>query len=727
MAGIRENVFLGDGLQVMTANGDISMIYTEAECDAMVAFIEQNYLGDFVGFDTENVAYFGIHAHEGKTSDKTALGQIAGNDFCALFVFHKWASLYPSFARLMANPRILKFGNAVTTDVRKLNARFPTIVLAGVVELSTFVKVAFPDLTDGKLKTMVREILHLHIDKRMDHRLWEAQRYTRRQILYAAIDAFACRRLAQAAAEVRLNATAAQAAPPAMAAPVAGAVDEDEAFEKIDARGAQGERVACTRHQRHRSNESDGSDGDDNDSDDDNDARDDDANDSDDGNGDGSDGRIDIPGRQTHIDDAVVDADAGDAAPAPQSAAGLQRFKQIITDYHGSNRTDNLTFPSSLSNNERKALHSFCDQYSLYHRSIGPGNARVLTVARWKVIQSYDSSVGERAVGALVARVEQQVTHRGHVANFDRAAMRWELTYPTLAGFKEVVDIDVLNKCMKLRYDHDHGQTGLGTAVNHDDDDLLTKLISGIDSDWKTSKYSKFSYDPAHWMRMFASMLAVDKHSDIEKQFDGWLSEALFKIFDSNEYARGRTHCRKLGMTDEQIKRLPRKYWRLRLRYMCPSPEIIIRGLFDIYAFFRDLDDPVRPRTSCLKSDALDIFLKEAWYVQRGLLSDIPGIPTYMVTRRCVTGFVLFRCLKTASPLEGMHFHYRQAQHPSAKSCTLELMHARACVFDFVWNVKASVKARLIPNVGHFHLWLVDALVDIYRGLGVDVPAFFSE
>ena len=54
-------------------------------------------------------------------------------------------------------------------------------------------------------------------------------------------------------------------------------------------------------------------------------------------------------------------------------------------------------------------------------------------------------------------------------------------------------------------------------------------------------------------------------------------------------------------------------------------------------------------------------------------------------------------------------------------------MHARSCVFDFVWNVKASVKARLIPNVGHFHLWLVDALVDIYRGLGVDVPAFFSE
>jgi hypothetical protein len=68
-----------------------------------------------------------------------------------------------------------------------------------------------------------------------------------------------------------------------------------------------------------------------------------------------------------------------------------------------------------------------------------------------------------------------------------------------------------------------------------------------------------------------------------------------------------------------------------------------------------------------------------------------------------------------------------QAQHPGAKSCSLELMHARSCVFDFVWNIKASVAARLMPDVGHFCPWLVDALIDVYRDLGIPLPKLFRE
>ena len=54
-------------------------------------------------------------------------------------------------------------------------------------------------------------------------------------------------------------------------------------------------------------------------------------------------------------------------------------------------------------------------------------------------------------------------------------------------------------------------------------------------------------------------------------------------------------------------------------------------------------------------------------------------------------------------------------------------MHARSCAFGFVWNIKAPVAARLMPDVGHFCPWLVDALIDVYRDLGIPLPKLFRE
>jgi hypothetical protein len=314
--------------------------------------------------------------------------------------------------------------------------------------------------------------------------------------------------------------------------------------------------------------------------------------------------------------------------------------------------------------------------------------------------------------------------------------MRWEVVFPELnstPNHKSNVDIGLLNAQIQRRFQFDHGPSGLGEPGarplrraqlnrNQDDEDLA-KALGGIDPNWATTagKWSMLSYDPAHFMRNFAQMLTVDKHSDIEKVFNSWVSEVLFKIM-GGEHNRGRAHARQLGMTDERIKRLPRKYWRRILRYACPDPNVIIRGLFDIYCFFRDLPNPEVPEsTTCLKSDAHATLFKELWYVQQGLLSDMPGIDMYVpIGKVAATKFTLYRCLRTASPLEGMHFHFRLAQHPSAKRASLKLLHARGVVFDFVWNAKAAVKARLMPDVGHFSLWFVDALADIYNGL--DIP-----
>ena len=50
----------------------------------------------------------------------------------------------------------------------------------------------------------------------------------------------------------------------------------------------------------------------------------------------------------------------------------------------------------------------------------------------------------------------------------------------------------------------------------------------------------------------------------------------------AGEYTRGKLHAKRLGLTDDQIARLRRKYWRRHLKYLQPDPETIIRGLFDI-------------------------------------------------------------------------------------------------------------------------------------------------
>ena len=337
--GIRANVFLGNGLPLFQCETDVVEVRTEEECDMVVARFERDQQS--LGFDTENVAYFGRHAPEGTTINKSALGQFAGS-ICALMRFHLWAHCYDSFKRLMANPNIEKVGNAVGTDVTKLKARFPDLVCVGIVELSSLVKAAFPDLPNGKISTMVSHVLKLHLDKRVDHRLWEALHYTKRQLAYAANDADAAKRLALAVYLLREGATAAPAAP--AATPIEGALDEDEQHETAVDHDT-GARVACTRETVVV------------DSDDDGDAA--------------SDDELEIPGMATDEPSdaaAAVDADSADATSAlsqsPSSRVGecgIVRFKAMITDYHNSGRTDRLELPSSLTDDERKVLHRHCD------------------------------------------------------------------------------------------------------------------------------------------------------------------------------------------------------------------------------------------------------------------------------------------------------------------------------------------------------------------------------
>ena len=111
-------------------------------------------------------------------------------------------------------------------------------------------------------------------------------------------------------------------------------------------------------------------------------------------------------------------------------------------------------------------------------------------------------------------------------------------------------------------------------------------------------------------MANWGSLCACDKGTPTHNLFLSLTSDALFWLLPGEE-ARVRTHCERLGMSKAQIDKLKRKYWRLRCRYACPAPRLIIRALFDIYCFFEGMSDPLKPDHTVLIDNHKAVFLKE--------------------------------------------------------------------------------------------------------------------
>ena len=262
---------------------------------------------------------------------------------------------------------------------------------------------------------------------------------------------------------------------------------------------------------------------------------------------------------------------------------------------------------------------------------------------------------------------------------------------------------------------------GPAPRVGAADASFRQQLHDGIAPRWQEGRVK---YDVRHFMANFSNMSAAEKSSPLFRTFIGYVSDALFKMLPG-EADTVRAHMVMLGMTDERIRRTRRKYWRRRARYSCPAPAVILDGLLDVFEFFNELDDPQRPGHKFYVTDAETIFVKECGYVQRGELSDVPGLNYYFLIRQARTGLRLYRCLRSTSQEEGYHLHLRAAQHPTARGSSGPRFEvARTDLFDFAWNVRAAERANQRPKAGHYHLWLIDALFDICKGIfeGDDAP-----
>ena len=309
--------------------------------------------------------------------------------------------------------------------------------------------------------------------------------------------------------------------------------------------------------------------------------------------------------------------------------------------------------------------------------------------------------------------------------------MQWEGGAPD-----DSWNIAQLNDGMRHRFNAEHGDAcaasraarASGAAsfvpVGGFSEQDVAAFIAEIKKGWQRDA---IKYDVRHWLgNVF--LIVANKHSVLFPIFANAMADAVFKII-SGEYERVRTHLKKLGMSDDDIRRLRRKYWRRRAMYHVPDPARLIRDLVDVYNTFCDLDDPSRPGSKFFNASARADFLKELAYVGKGLLSDKPGMRMYVkIGTVKATGFVLHRCRRSTSQLEGYHLHVRQARRVGAIASAPRLKHVTSNLFDFRWSYRAAVAAGLLPEYGGVGvLQYNDQLYDIASTLGMPGVAALPE
>jgi hypothetical protein len=126
--------------------------------------------------------------------------------------------------------------------------------------------------------------------------------------------------------------------------------------------------------------------------------------------------------------------------------------------------------------------------------------------------------------------------------------------------------------------------------------------------------------------------------------------------------------------------------------------------------------DPLKPGHQMLVPNHRNNFLKQMKYVQRGLLSDPPGMGMYLVVGiHPKTRLLMLRTLRNSSVLEGHFLHYSRALHPTAKAASGRYLHVRTNLFDFAWSLKAAAAAGRMKDIGHSQPWLIDDHADVCR------------
>jgi hypothetical protein len=234
--------------------------------------------------------------------------------------------------------------------------------------------------------------------------------------------------------------------------------------------------------------------------------------------------------------------------------------------------------------------------------------------------------------------------------------------------------------------------------------------------------YVRYKYDPFHFLKNLY-LAASSKESYLYTYFCRACSDALYKV-EPGDKAKLIEVLKSRGMSDADIKKVRRSYFRRRCRYCIPDPQTLVDNLEAIFALFDGLTDP-KTGWSFFSSDARSRFDMALKYVRAGFLSDPPGMAMYVAIGQTRDGVVVYRCLRTSSSVEGYHQHLSRCVSACAKSAGTEWLDLLRQKFDFCWTVRSLRRIGWYKGCQHCDIALADRLHSLAASL--DVIAYTSD
>jgi ribonuclease D len=141
---------------------------------------------ELLGFDTETKPNF----RKGR-KNAVSLIQLSTDDFACLFRINK-IGLPVELLKILSDPGIIKAGVAVHDDIKYLS-NVKKFTPGGFVDLQSYVRDY--GIQSSGLKKLTAIVLGFRISKRQQVTDWEAEQLSEAQQIYAATDAWVCRRI----------------------------------------------------------------------------------------------------------------------------------------------------------------------------------------------------------------------------------------------------------------------------------------------------------------------------------------------------------------------------------------------------------------------------------------------------------------------------------------------------------------------------------------------------
>ncbi|MBN2145035.1 MAG: 3'-5' exonuclease domain-containing protein 2 [Candidatus Aureabacteria bacterium] len=163
--------------------GKIHFASTLKESDSILSFLQDEQI---LGFDTETKPSFKKGEHH-----PIALLQLASQDHVCLFAISK-TGIPSRLKYILQNEKILKIGQEPGYEINKLNEEHG-VKVKGIIDLVSLAKQW--KCSPLNLKSLAAIFLKIRISKSARTSNWENPVLTRKQLLYAATDAWVCRQI----------------------------------------------------------------------------------------------------------------------------------------------------------------------------------------------------------------------------------------------------------------------------------------------------------------------------------------------------------------------------------------------------------------------------------------------------------------------------------------------------------------------------------------------------